>query len=96
MAKRTPWQGNGDGHVYEHVMTPPEPRTWTWRDCPSFVLVTHPENAPADPQKGRPLRERKGLSRTTYLDGRPRETKRQRAARILAENAPMVQRDRGE
>jgi len=47
MRKRSRWLGNGDGHVYEHVMTPPEDRTWGPLDCPSFVRINHPENWPS-------------------------------------------------
>lgn len=44
--KRTPWVGAGSGHVYEHLATPPEPRTWGPNDCPPWVRVNHPENKP--------------------------------------------------
>lgn len=57
MSKRGKWEGNGDGHVYEHVMTPPERRTWGPMDCPSFVRVCHPENAKTTQQHARPKRK---------------------------------------
>lgn len=92
MASRTPWQGNGDGHVYEHLFTPPEPRTWGPLDCPSFVRICHPENWPNDRDVPRALRRAKpvGNKRPKSADMKRRASERK--ARLLAEHRPELER----
>jgi hypothetical protein len=82
--RRQPWLGNGDGHVYEHVATPPEARTWGPLDCPSFVRVCHPENWPNDRDVPKALRRAK-----------PKGNRKPRGAGLL-QLALLVHRDRGE